>query len=160
MSEPIRIGMAESAVAKAPGEISTLGLGSCIGFCAYDSKMKVGGMVHIMLPASTMAVETSINSAKFADTAIPELIAAMEKLGAKREQIVIKIVGGAVMFNVCQDERLSVGSKNIQAVEATCQKLGLAISARSIGGHAGKSVFLNLDTGEVQIRTLNEISIL
>lgn len=156
MPEIIRIGMAEMAIAKAPGQIVTLGLGSCIAICAYDKTLQIGGMAHIMLPSSLISQDTTnSNPAKFADLAIPRLITGMEELGAVRNRIDIKIVGGAEMFLVAdRDEHYSVGKRNIMATENTCQGLGLNISAKSIGGNIGKSVTLDLTTGEVHVKTL------
>jgi chemotaxis protein CheD len=156
MPEIIRIGMAEMAVAKAPGQIVTLGLGSCIGICAYDKITQIGGMAHIMLPSSLISQDTAnSNPAKFADLAIPRLISGMVELGAVQNRIDIKIVGGAEMFLVAdRDEHYSVGKRNILATENTCRELGLNISAKSIGGNIGKSVTLDLTTGEVHVKTL------
>ena len=53
-----------------------------MGVTLYDSRVKVAGMAHVMLPSSEIAREGSLNIAKYADTAIPELISRMEKLGA------------------------------------------------------------------------------
>lgn len=159
MEEVIRVGMAEMKVAKAPGKIASLGLGSCVGVCAYDAIPKVGGIAHIMLPSSAMARE-KISPGKFADTAIPFLIEEMEKLGARRNRLIIKIVGGAEMFFVEREDHFSIGIRNIQAVEEVCGSRGLTISARSVGGNVGKSVILDLDSGEIQVKTVKEFVIL
>lgn len=156
----IRVGMAELKTGRAPGRIVTLGLGSCIGVCAYDTQTRIGGMAHIMLPSSSMAATSTSetpNPAKFADTAVPLLIREMEKMGVRRERLIVKIVGGAQMF--CgngYEDHICIGNKNIIAVETICQQLGLFISGRSVGGNSGKSVFLDLETGEVQVKTLTE----
>lgn len=160
MSEVIRVGMAELKVAKAPDKVTTLGLGSCVGVCAYDALSKVGGMVHIMLPYSSLAIE-SINPAKFADTGIPLLVQELERQGSTLSHLIVKIVGGAEMFvSSGHDLHLGVGERNILAVEETCQKLNLVIAAKSVGGNAGKSVTLNLDTGIVEVKSMNEVFIL
>jgi chemotaxis protein CheD len=160
MSEVIRVGMAELKTGKAPDKIVTLGLGSCVGVCAYDATPKVGGIAHIMLPDSSLAVEP-LNPAKFADTGIPLLIRELEQQGAIPNRIIVKIVGGAEMFLInSQDVHLGVGERNILAVEEACRRSNLAISAKSTGGHAGKSVTLDLDTGVVEIRSLNTVFIL
>lgn len=150
--------MAEIKVAKAPNQISCLGLGSCIGVCAYNAPLKIGGIAHIMLPSiSLVRDESAANPAKFADTAIPLLVEKIEKLGGERKQLVIKIAGGAQMFaSSCPDERLSIGLKNIAAVEAVCDKMGYRIAAKVVGGNTGKSVILDLNNGIVQVRTLSE----
>ncbi|MGE5580933.1 MAG: chemotaxis protein CheD [Bacillota bacterium] len=160
MSEVIRVGMAELKVARAPGRIVTLGLGSCLGVCAYDSVQKVGGMVHIMLPDSSLAIGPT-NPAKFADTGVPFLMEEMIKHGASLRSITVKIVGGAEMFNTGGSEtHLAVGERNIAAVEETCRKFKIPIAAKSVGGHAGKSVTLNLDTGAVEVKSMNEVFML
>ena len=49
----------------------TIGLGSCIGLTFYDDTVKVGAMVHIMLPDSAGRTE---RPGKYADTAIALLL--------------------------------------------------------------------------------------
>lgn len=155
MSEIIQVVMADMKIANAPSKLVTLGLGSCIGICAYDSQVKVGGLAHIMLPTSQMATDQKINRDKFADTAVPKLIDQMEQTGAARGRLVIKIVGGAHMFSVNNDSILNIGARNIVAVEEAFRKLGLEIQAKSVGGNVGKSVTLDLDNGTVKIKAIN-----
>ncbi len=160
MAEVIRVGMAELKVGKSPAKIITLGLGSCVGVCAYDTISKIGGLAHIMLPDSSLGVPP-INQAKFADTAIPLLVQELESLGAKLNQIIIKIIGGAEMFSTSsQNVYLGVGERNIIAVEETCRRMNLEISAKSAGGHVGKSVTLDLDTGVIEIKSMSSTFIL
>jgi chemotaxis protein CheD len=159
--EIIMVGMTELKVGKAPGRILSLGLGSCIGVCAYYAPDKIGGMAHIMLPSSSMVNNGALNPGKFADTAIPFLIAEIEKLGGEKNRLVIKLIGGAQMFlGNGPEDRVSIGPKNISAVEEVCKKMGLQVAAKSVGGTVGKSVTLDLDTGKVEVRTLFENRIL
>ena len=157
MEELIRIGMAEIAVAKAPIKITTLGLGSCVGVCIFDPMLKVGGMAHIMLPLSTMS-RGSINLAKFADTAVPLLVNEILKLGADLSRFKAKLAGGAQMFAVPGDSSnfFAIGSKNVLAVEDACQAMGIPILSRCVGGNSGKSITFDLVTGDLEVRTLNQ----
>lgn len=152
--------MAEMAVTKAPGKIITLGLGSCVGACFYDTFNQIGGMIHIMLPSSALATSRD-NPAKFADTGIPLLLAEMQKLGTSTANLVVKMVGGAEMFKIDGlDDRLRIGLRNIEAVEEMCRQYRLPVVARSVGGNVGKSISLDLDDGGVQVRMVNGIVIL
>ncbi|NLY76013.1 MAG: chemotaxis protein CheD [Firmicutes bacterium] len=154
MEEIIKVGMAELKVAKALGKIAALGLGSCVAICVYDSVVKVGGIAHVMLPHSSMAVDDP-NRAKFGDTALPFLLEEMEKMGAASSRLDVKLVGGAEMFAYeGKTERLKIGERNLQVIEASCQKAGLKISGRCVGGNCGRSVFMNLENGEVQVKTI------
>ena len=71
-------------------------LGSCIAACLWDSRSRVGGMNHFMLPDGDMA-DAQGDMALYA---MEVLINEMLKLGARRETMQAKIFGGAqVMHN-------------------------------------------------------------
>ena len=78
MGEVIKVGMADLKVCQYPDSLTTLGLGSCVGVALYDSRTKVTGLAHIMLPDST-AIKNNSNIAKIADTGIVETVRLMEK---------------------------------------------------------------------------------
>ena len=96
--------MADLNICKAPDIITTLGLGSCVGLTFYDPILKVGGMVHYMLPDSTQ-ISNNSNIAKFGDTGINELLRRVLAAGADRRRLVAKIAGGAKMFKVTSASR-------------------------------------------------------
>ncbi len=154
MEEIIKVGMAELKVARAPRKIAALGLGSCVAICAYDSVVKVGGIAHVMLPLSSMVTGDN-NRAKFGDTALPFLLEEIVKIGADVHRLDIKLVGGAEMFvHENKNERLKIGERNLRVIEEACQKSGFKISGRCVGGNTGKSVTIDLDSGEVQVKTI------
>ena len=104
MNNIIRVGMADLNICKTPNVITTLGLGSCIGLTFYDPVRKMGGMVHYMLPDSTL-IRNNTNIAKFADTGIQELLKRVLEAGASRTRLVAKIAGGAKMFGLSGNHR-------------------------------------------------------
>ena len=71
----IVVGVADMAVSKNPNdEIITYALGSCLGITVYDPVVQVGGMIHIMLPMSTIDAEKAKNKPyMFVDTGVPIL---------------------------------------------------------------------------------------
>lgn len=155
MSTAIRVGMSEVKTAFPPDVLVALGLGSCIGLCMMDPLIKLGGMAHVMLPDSRQSHEVTLLG-KFADTAVPYLLQEMERLGASRQRIIVKIVGGAQMFAIGgRDDRLSIGERNAEAVRQALTNLNLRLEAESIGGNQGKTVTLDPENGQVMIRTIN-----
>ena len=111
MNNIIRVGMADLNICKTPNVITTLGLGSCIGLTFYDPVRKMGGMVHYMLPDSTL-IRNNTNIAKFADTGIQELLKRVLEAGASRTRLVAKIAGGAKMFGLSGGSSIgNVGEK-------------------------------------------------
>src|SRR4051812_1349691 len=104
--------MAELAVSRDPDDqLVSLGLGSCIGCALVDRAAGVAGLAHIVLPDSTSGSTGSV-PAKYADTAVPELIDRLVALGARRVRLEAVICGGASMFATPSSAALDVGRRN------------------------------------------------
>ncbi|WP_133130493.1 chemotaxis protein CheD [Legionella yabuuchiae] len=153
-AKQIHINIADLQVAKCPDELICIGLGSCIGLVLYDSRNKVGGVAHIMLPNSRN-VQTITHPGKFANTALPELLKKMRAKGAKQEQINALIFGGANMFPA-RDQRYTIGKLNVEAVLHELKSAGIPVLARDIGGHSGRSIYFNICSGQVLMKKLKE----
>lgn len=154
MAELIKVGMADMNTATTPGVLTTLGLGSCVGICLYDTTSKISGMVHIMLPSSQQ-IKNNSNLAKFADTGIVKLLEDMLKLGAKKSRIVSKIAGGSQMFSFNDtSDIMRIGSRNVSASKETLKQLGIPLLAEDTGGNYGRTIELYSETGILLIKTI------
>ncbi len=154
MPELIRVGMADYKVGKAPSTLISYGLGSCIGVSLYDPQLKVGGLLHIMLPDSTQA-RASDNPAKFADTGLPLMLEDVLKLGASRSRLVAKIAGGAQMFAFANaTDIMRVGARNAAAITELLQKMNIRLIAQDVGGTYGRTVSIDLNTGMYTVKTI------
>ena len=153
--DTVHVKIADLAVRKDSGVLVTFGLGSCVGIALYDQRAKIGGLAHILLNDSvkfTGPKTTSVNPAKFADTAIPHMLDMMIKMGARKTAITAKIAGGASLFNF-KSETGNVGDKNIKAVRDTLKNLGLKTVFEDVGGNYGRTMRLFIASGEVTIST-------
>lgn len=152
-----RIGMAQWFVGKAPGIITTIGLGSCVGVTLYDPITKIGGMLHLMLSDSTrFAYTNNINRAKFADTGIRDMYDKLIELGASKRDIVAKIAGGARMFEIKEgNDLLNIGDRNIEATRKTLGELQIVILGEDVGDTYGRTIELDLDNGNLKVTTVN-----
>ncbi len=152
-----RIGMAQWFVGKAPGIITTIGLGSCVGVTLYDPITKIGGMLHLMLSDSTrFAYTNNINRAKFADTGIRDMYDKLIELGASKKDIVAKITGGAQMFEIKEgNDLLNIGDRNVEATRKTLGELQIAILGEDVGDTYGRTIELDLDNGNLKVTTVN-----
>ena len=149
----IVVGMADLKVAKNPDILTTLGLGSCIGITLYDRVNKIGGLAHIMLP--TYKGFEGQNVAKFADSAIIELINQITRIGATRASLVAKIAGGAHMFGKSQNsDIMKIGERNAKASLAILGQLRIPVQANDTGGGHGRTIELYIDTGALKIKTV------
>jgi chemotaxis protein CheD len=157
--EVVKVWMADSNVAKYPNSIRTTGLGSCVGVTLYDSSSKVAGMAHVMLPTSTLAKNDDFKNAKYADTALPELLDMVIKAGGNRSRLVAKMAGGAQMFNFTgSSETMRIGPRNVEACKEALKKLGIRLVSEDTGGNIGRTVELFTDTGVFLIRTATKQS--
>jgi chemotaxis protein CheD len=151
----IRVCVADYAVS-ARGTISTIGLGSCVAIILHDAAARVGGLAHVLLPNSSMSHDRS-NPAKFPETAVPLLLGEMGRLGARRERMTAKIVGGASMFaNLIPSGSINIGERNIVAVRDVLSQAKLPIVAEDVGSDYGRSVYLFTCDGRVEVRSLRK----
>ena len=150
----ILVGMADLNIAKAPGSLTTLGLGSCVGIAVFDPVNKIAGLAHIMLPDSR-AISNNSNIAKFADTATAKMVFDMVKMGADRKRLKAKIAGGAQMFNfTATNDNMRIGDRNIEAARAVLRTLNIPIIAEDVGNTYGRTVELYAEDGKYLIKTI------
>jgi chemotaxis protein CheD len=151
----IRVKVADFAVA-GDGTISTIGLGSCVAIVLHDAVAQVGGMAHVLLPNESMSRDKS-NPAKFPASAVPLVMQEMKRLGANLERLRAKIVGGASMFgNLMPQGAINIGERNVAAVREVLADLNIPIVAEDTGSDYGRSVFLYVLSGRVEVRSLRK----
>ncbi len=150
----MQVGIAEYKIAREPGRLITLGLGSCVGVSLYDPVARIGGLLHVMLPDSTQF--NNVNKpAKFADLGIPLLIREMQGMGANTGRLQAKLAGGAQMFSGMDDKMaLNIGQRNAEKSREVLKLLGIRIISEDVGGNKGRTMIVDTRTGEVTIRTL------
>lgn len=150
----IKVGMADISVSKAPGILTTLGLGSCVGITLYDKHNKIGGLAHMMLPFSK-EIKNNNNKAKFVDTGIMLLIEQMLDIGANRKGLMGKLTGGSQMFSFNSNNSiLKIGERNVIASKKILSKLNIPIISEDTGGNYGRTIELNLEDGSLLVKTI------
>ena len=152
-AQSVVIGMGELQIAKDDATVLTcLGLGSCIALCGYDSRAKVAGMAHIVLPSG--GSDAGGTSVKYADSGVPLLINKMMAMGASKANLTLKIAGGSRMLSIpgVANSRMDIGNRNIAEIKDIIGKLGLRIVADDTGGTTGRTVQLFADSGRLTIK--------
>jgi len=152
MSE-IVIGISDFKVSNDANDILvTYALGSCIGVAVYDPVVKVGGLLHFMLPESSLDPQKAgENPAMFADTGIPLLFKSCYKFGADKKRMVVKIAGGASILDDANFFR--IGQKNITAVRKLFWKNNLLIEGEDTGSNYNRTIYIHISTGKVFLKT-------
>ena len=147
--------MGQFDTVRSPDSLKTT-LGSCVGVVLYDPETDTFGMAHIMLPTSERG--DAAHAGKYADTAIPALIAKMGTPFQLAGRLRAKLAGGANMFAAISqsDERdiLKVGQRNIQATLDLIQGMGIQILGTQLGGTQGRELVVDAKSGKVWVRSI------
>ena len=152
MQKQISVGIADMKLTRQQGVLITYALGSCIGISFYDPMIKLGALLHIMLPEKTNAADANI--LKYADTGIQETLRKMAAFGGSKSRMVCKIAGGAKMFEMKGPGGLgNIGERNIQKVRSVLRAEGLRITGEDTGANYARTMLLDVSTGPVTIRT-------
>jgi chemotaxis protein CheD len=133
----------------------TYSLGSCIGVALYDPAVKVGGLLHFMLPESKIDVsKAQKNPWMFADTGVPLFFKEAYKLGAEKRRLQVKVAGGA---QILDDQGLfNIGKRNYMALRKLFWMNDVLVSGEEVGGEVNRTVTIELGSGKVWIKTSGE----
>jgi chemotaxis protein CheD len=154
------IGIGELAVSSVPElVIATHAVGSCIVVCIYDPIASVAGMLHFLLPDSTINPERAGgNPAVFADTGIPLLFQTAYEQGLVKQRVIVRLVGGAEMPQTVG--QFGTGRRNLLAARGLLWRNGLFVAAEDVGGTDARTVHMSVADGRLQVfsgRTFKEL---
>lgn len=146
-------GLAASA---APGDVLvTYALGSCLGVTAHDPVAKVGGLLHAMLPSASIAPERAAREPEaFVDTGVRLLIESCERLGAKRDRLVVHAFGAAHPRWGVGGDLFRIGERNVERLGEVLAEYGIPIRGAEVGGTASRTVELEVGSGTVWVTTV------
>jgi chemotaxis protein CheD len=147
------VGIGDCKVSQDPSDVLvTHGLGSCIAVLLYDPRARVAGLLHYMLPESSLDPEgAGKRPCLFADTGIPLLLQSACQLGAVKSRMVIVAAGGAQMLDPTGS--FNVGRRNYLAMLKIFERDGIRIYKEAIGGTCSRTVSIDVAGGRVQLRT-------
>ncbi|MFA5903907.1 MAG: chemotaxis protein CheD [Desulfobacula sp.] len=147
------VGVADMKVSNNPAEsVITYSLGSCIGLVIYDPAVKVGGILHYMLPESSIDREkAAARPFMFADTGIPMLFKTAYQMGAVKSRIRIYAAGGAEILD--QKGFFNIGKRNYMALKKMFFKNDVIIHKQDVGGNINRTVRLEIGTGDIYVKT-------
>jgi chemotaxis protein CheD len=108
-----------------------------------------------MLPAQEPEKRTKKNNtALYADTGAQMLLKKLDLLGANRNRLKAKIIGGGNLFAWASSEKMKgLGRSNIDMVRKELIANQIYIAAEEVGGNMYKSIRCHSTDGKVVIRT-------
>ncbi len=147
----IIVDVADMKISSKPQDtIITYSLGSCIGVVIYDKQVKVGGILHYLLPESFASAGKSVTEPlKFADTAIPFFFKTAYQFGAKKNRMKIIVAGGSNILD--QAGFFNIGKRNYLTLKKIFFKNNVIVDHEDVGGSAYKTIQLDINNGDTTI---------
>jgi chemotaxis protein CheD len=148
------VGVGDMKVVSGDGNvIVTHGLGSCLGVTIYDPVAKVGGMFHVMLPASSVSPDKAVsNPLMFVDTGLPLFFRQAYAAGASKQRLITKVAGGASLSHDREDF-FAIGKRNYIALRKIFWQNGVMISKEDVGGNISRTMYLDTSTGRTWLQS-------
>lgn len=136
-------------------ELVTYALGSCLGLVVHDPVAKVGGLLHAMLPLSSINPEKAkSNPFMFVDTGVPELFLRLYEMGGQKGRMLVKAAGCANPMG--KDQMFKIGERNYVVLKKLLWKNGILLRAEDIGGSLSRTLHFNVASGEIVISSNGE----
>ncbi|MGH2634307.1 MAG: chemotaxis protein CheD [Tepidiformaceae bacterium] len=150
----VSIGIAEIVVSREPAEILVAyGLGSCVGVTVFDAEGRLGGMAHVLLPASEGRTPGPAEPARFADCGIDALLQLFTDAGAIKRRLIVKIAGGGSVLGPANAQKFKIGERNAEAIKERLRHHGLSVVSSELGGVTGRTLELHVASGKTFVRT-------
>ncbi len=151
------VGVGDCLVSAEPdAELVTYALGSCIAVVVWDPAARVGGLLHFMLPDSSVDLrgQGQDHPYRYADTGTPRLFREAYQMGAEKRRLIVRLAGGAA---VVEDNGLfSIGKRNYAALKKILWKAGVMVHGEDVGGNVSRTVRLELQSGRMFIRAAGQ----
>lgn len=150
------VGVGDMKVSNKPGSVlATYSLGSCIGVGIYDPVAKVAGLLHYMLPESSLdAAKARKNPYMFGDSGIPMLFKESYKLGAKKNRLKVMVLGGAQILD--QNGMFNIGKRNHTVLRKMFWKNNVMIDFEASGGVVNRTIKLAVENGDAWLKVSGE----
>lgn len=128
----------------------THALGSCLGLMVYDPVARVGGLLHAMLPLSSINPQKArANPYMFVDAGVPALFKTLYTMGGQKSRLIVKAAGcGKPLGN---DEMFKIGERNYTVLKKLLWKNNVLLEAEDVGGAASRTVHFDLSNGRTTI---------
>jgi chemotaxis protein CheD len=146
------VGMAELCVVDDPAAVLvTYALGSCVAVLVHDPIRHVGGMIHYMLPNSSVAPEKAIKlPGMFADTGVPLLFERMYAHACRKQDLIVKVAGGSKLYE--DHGAFEIGRRNHAMLRKMFWRVGVPVAAEDVGGSTARTARLFVATGRATVR--------
>jgi len=139
--------------------IVTFSLGSCLGVTIYDQELKIGGILHAMLPSAKMDMTKAVERPEmFVDTGMTMMLQRFFDMGASRRNLIVKLAGCASVLN--DNQFFKVGERNYLCAKKFLERNMLPVTSEDVHGTVSRTLSLHMGSGTTTIRSSGAETIL
>ncbi|MGD8781789.1 MAG: chemotaxis protein CheD [Ignavibacteria bacterium] len=137
-------------------------LGSCIAVTMYVPRLRIGAMIHCLLPSPGGKEDRSCSDCfskfKYISCAIPLVFKSLEKFYIDPREVEVKIFGGAnlIFHNRNNNTANTIGQKNINLANKIILEKNLEIKSFDTGGNIGRKIYFLIESGEVYLKRIKK----
>ena len=130
--------------------ITTL-LGSCVAVCLYDTRLRLAGMNHFLLPSRAKSASDDMDVILAGDYSMEVLLNTMLGKGAVKQRLVAKAFGGGTIVTSIL---MAIGQRNSEFAKEWLEREGIPLIAQDFGGAWSRKVIFTPDGGDAFCRRL------
>lgn len=135
--------------------LTTHSLGSSLGVSIYDPGLRLGYLLHAVLPLSVVKpILAKQNPYLFVDTGVTAMFNEFFDAGGRRRRMQVKVAGCAVPLKC--PTAFAIGDRNLRVVERIFAKNQVQVDAHAVGGTQSRRMRLNLETGMIILSSGSE----
>lgn len=147
------VGLGDISISSISGDIiKTFALASCVGITAYCASLHLAGMIHIVLPTRPKHSIVNSKPSYYASTGVPLFIKSLLENGCAKNELAIKIFGGA--FSPNKNDYFNIGLRNLNEVENSLRLLNVPYMLVDVGGSNSRTLFMDVATGAIKVHKL------
>lgn len=145
------VGSSDCKISADPADVvQTYGLGSCLGVALYDRGKRVGGILHVPLPSSSLGpTPPHGNPYMYVDTGLAAFLHDLASRGTSPGALEAYLAGAGDLFQA--SGLMDIGGRNAREALAALSAAGIPVRGSSTGGVFGRSMSLRIHDGQVVV---------
>ena len=136
----------------------TYALGSCLGITVYDLRLRKAGLLHCMMPDSSIDRHKAAgNPFLYVDTGMKVMMDHFFSSGSRKNDLIIRVAGGASSKINEDEDFFQIGRRNFVSLRKYLWNEGLMLKAYDVGGNMSRTVTLEVENGKMLIKSKDSL---
>jgi chemotaxis protein CheD len=132
----------------------TYALGSCLGITVYDIRLKRAGLLHCMMPDSSIdRSKAAGNPCLYVDSGMKIMLDNFFINGSRKNDLIIRVAGGSSSKENEEEDFFQIGRRNFVSLRKYLWNEGLMLKAYDVGGYGSRTVTLEVENGKMLIKS-------